>query len=278
MLSQKGMVRKSKAELPPNNFFKFLGTAGARFVVARQLRASGGTFLEFYGKKMILDPGPGALVRLVHSRPAIDPTSLEAIFLTHKHIDHSNDVNILIDAMTAGGFNKRGVLFAPQECVEGPDSVVFNYLKGYLKQIEILKPEREYHLGMLKIKTSPAHHHEAETYGLKFYLPEGTVGFLVDTKFFPQLISAYAEVDFLVINLVRFTAGDDDHIMHLNVEDASKIIAGVKPKRAYITHFGMTMLRADPRKVAERLSQETGVEVMAAYDGLTVSLIQPGGK
>ncbi|MGB9764539.1 MAG: MBL fold metallo-hydrolase [Candidatus Saccharicenans sp.] len=264
-------MKKKIAELPGGDFFKFLGTAGARFVVAKQLRASGGTYLEFSGKKMILDPGPGALVRLVHSRPSLDPTSLEAIFLTHKHIDHSNDVNILIDAMTAGGFKKRGVLFAPAECLEGREAVVFNYLKNYLERIEVLKPEKEYYLGELKVRTSPAHHHEAETYGLKFYLPEGVVGFLVDTKFFPELIPAYSEVDFLIINLVRATGGNDE-IMHLTEEDAVRILTGIKPRKAFITHFGMTMLRADPRKVAERLSQETGVEVIAAYDGLSVNL------
>lgn len=272
MSNRKSTTKKVMAEATAGNFFKFLGTAGARFVVARQLRASGGVYLELLNKKIILDPGPGALVRLTQSRPAIDPTKIQAIFLSHKHIDHSNDVNILIDAMTAGGLKKRGVLFAPLECLEGQDAVVFNYLKGYLEKIEILEGEKEYHLGELKIKTSPAHQHEAETYGLKFYLPETTIGFLVDTKFFPELIKAYRDVEILVLNVVRATAKDSDYIMHLSVEEASLILSEIKPRQAYLTHFGMTMLQADPRKVAARLTEETGIEVLAAYDGLTVRL------
>ena len=34
------------------SFLKFLGTAGARFVVARQLRSSAGTFIRIHGKKV----------------------------------------------------------------------------------------------------------------------------------------------------------------------------------------------------------------------------------
>lgn len=89
MSNRKNMVRTEATDPSRADYFKFLGTGGARFVVAKQLRASGGIFLNFPGKKMILDPGPGALVRLVHSRPPLDPTGLEAIFLTHKHIDHA---------------------------------------------------------------------------------------------------------------------------------------------------------------------------------------------
>ncbi|MBP8601350.1 MAG: MBL fold metallo-hydrolase [Candidatus Saccharicenans sp.] len=257
---------------PPADYFKFLGTGGARFVVAKQLRASGGIFLHFLGKKMILDPGPGALVRLVRSRPPLDPTSLEAIFLTHKHIDHSNDVNILVEAMTSGGFKKRGVLFAPEECLESQEGVVFNYLKDYLERIEVLTAEKEYRLGELKIRTSVPHLHGAETYGLKIYLPAATVGFLTDTKFFPGLIKAYHDVTLLVMNVVRAKSREADNILHLTAGEAAEIIRGIKPEKAYLTHFGMTMLRADPRKEAEKLAEATGVEVIAAYDGLTVQV------
>jgi len=91
---------------------KFLGTAGARFVVARQLRASAGVFIKMKGSNIILDPGPGTLVRCAKSKPPIDIAALDAVILSHAHIDHTNDANILIDAMTGGGLKKRGILFA----------------------------------------------------------------------------------------------------------------------------------------------------------------------
>ncbi|HAP31749.1 MAG TPA: hypothetical protein DCQ14_01645 [Firmicutes bacterium] len=43
------------------DFIKFLGTAGARFVVSRQLRASGGIWFALGGEQILVDPGPGSL-------------------------------------------------------------------------------------------------------------------------------------------------------------------------------------------------------------------------
>ncbi|MCX8161168.1 MAG: MBL fold metallo-hydrolase [Candidatus Saccharicenans sp.] len=273
MSSQKNQKKtKTETTAPTVNYFKFLGTAGARFVMAKQLRASGGIYLELLGQKIALDPGPGALVRMTRSRPPIDPTEIGAVILSHKHIDHSNDVNILLDAMTAGGLKKGGVLLAPEECLDGPDAVVLRYLRGYLDRIEILKPEKTYQLGALTIRTSCRHEHEAETYGLKFYLPGLVLGFMVDTKYFPGLLPSYRDVDILVMNVLRAKEAEGDYLKHLTVTEAREIIKELKPSRVYLTHFGLTMLQADPRQLAEKMSGETGVEVLAAYDGLTVAL------
>ena len=59
-------------------FIKFLGTAGARFVMIKQLRASGGVWISVKGKNLLLDPGPGSIVRCASSRPKLDPTTLDA--------------------------------------------------------------------------------------------------------------------------------------------------------------------------------------------------------
>jgi len=45
-----------------DDFIKFLGTAGARFVMIRQLRASGGLWVSANNKNILIDPGPGSIV------------------------------------------------------------------------------------------------------------------------------------------------------------------------------------------------------------------------
>ncbi|UCB52854.1 MAG: hypothetical protein JSV10_01825, partial [Candidatus Zixiibacteriota bacterium] len=64
------------------NKIKFLGTAGARFVVTKQLLSTAGTWITLEGKNVLLDPGPGTLVRCARSRPPLDPTKLDAIILS----------------------------------------------------------------------------------------------------------------------------------------------------------------------------------------------------
>lgn len=254
------------------NFIKFLGTAGARHVVARQLRSSAGVYLNLKNKKIIMDPGPGTLVRCISSRPKIDVAALDGIILTHVHIDHTNDVNILIDAMTGGGLRKKGTLYAPKECLRGENAVVFKYLRSFLEEIVILEEDSQYKIGDLSFTTSTKLDHNVETYGMKFDLDDQKISFITDTRYFSGLAKNYAGSDMLVINVVITTPRNDIDIPHLSIEDVKKIISEIKPKKAILTHFGMTMLKAKPWEMAQKLADETGIEVKAASDGLTVEL------
>src|SRR3989304_1289882 len=148
-------------------FVKFIGTAGARFVVMKQLRSSGGIWLSVGKTNLSIDPGPGALVRCLSSKPKLEPYTLDGILLTHKHLDHSGDVNVMIEAMTEGGFKKRGVLFATGDALE-EDPVVLKYVKDYVKKVEILKENSEYQIGEIEFSTARRHQHRVETYGINF--------------------------------------------------------------------------------------------------------------
>ncbi len=254
------------------NFIKFLGTAGARHVVARQLRSSAGVFLNLKNKKIIMDPGPGTLVRCVSSKPKIDVTTLDGIILTHIHIDHTNDVNIIIDAMTGGGLRKRGILYAPRECLHGENAVVFRYLRKFLKEIVVLEENHQYSIGDLSFSTSMKLDHNVETYGIKFDLADQRLSFISDTRYFPGLTKNYRGSDILVVNVVITTPRNDIDIPHLSIEDVKRIISEIKPKKAILTHFGMTMLKAKPWEMAQKLAEETGIDVKAASDGMKVDL------
>jgi phosphoribosyl 1,2-cyclic phosphodiesterase len=254
------------------DYVKFLGTAGARFVMARQLRYSAGTLLRLSGRGILLDPGPGSLLRCARSRPRIEPTELDAVILTHAHIDHSGDVNAVLDAMTAGGFRRRGRLFAPAECLQGPDAVVLPYLRDHVARTSVLAPSRHYRLGPVRLSTSVRHRHPAETYGLKFHRRAGMLAFVTDTEYFEGLAESYRDADVLVISVVRHHPHPDGRVMHLCVADARALIVEVRPRLAVLTHFGMTMLEAGPGRVAARLSDELGVKVVAARDGMTLEL------
>jgi ribonuclease BN (tRNA processing enzyme) len=258
------------------NFIKFLGTSGGRVVMARQLRSSAGVYISFKNKKIILDPGPGTLVRMAASRPRIDVEELDAIILTHSHIDHSNDVNVLIDSMTGGGWRKRGVLFAPSECLSGEMTVILHYLRDFLEDIVILEEDREYRLGDLVFSTSARHRHPAETYGIKFDVDGRIVSFVVDTKFFPGLIECYKGSDVMIFNVVRNLPHVSADVMHLNIDDVKNIISTIKPGKAVLTHFGRTMLKARPWELAGILTAELGVNVTAASDGMSYIIDLPG--
>lgn len=258
------MIKKSTQ----GDFIKFLGTAGARFVMIKQLRASGGIWVSYKGTNVLIDPGPGSIVRCAASRPKLDPTALNAIILTHRHLDHSGDINVMIEAMTEGGFKKRGVVFCPQDAVS-EDPVILKHVLGFPEKIEILEANKNYQAGDFEFSTSFRHIHPSETYGIKFKINKTNIALLPDTRYFKELVDFY-NADILIISVVFFQPRPG--IDHLCLADVELLIKDIKPKKAILTHFGMTMLKAKPHIQAQELSQKLGIEVQAAYDGMTLGL------
>jgi len=246
----------------------FLGTAGARFVVARQVLASGGAWLRLGNTQILFDPGPGSLVHA--ARRKLDPTKLAAIILSHRHLDHSGDINIMIEAMTDGGTAKRGTVFVPPDALN-QDPVIFSYLQSYPREIQLLTERGSYLIGDVSLVTPVRHRHPVETYGFVFQTPRHTFSWITDTRYFEDLASHY-EGDLLIINVVRLNPGAP--IDHLSLPEARTIIEEMKPKMAILTHFGMTMWRARPWELAEKLTEETGLPVIAARDGMEFDLAQ----
>lgn len=240
----------------------FLGTGGARYIIAKQLRATGGMLFRIEGKNVLIDPGPESLYRLLTYVPKFNPQKIDAIILSHKHIDHSADINVYLDVITAGGFKKTGILLAPQDAF-GEDGVIYKYLLQYLHEKKIIKQNLEFRLDSLTFHFPLKHDHRVETYGFKLMHENYSISYIADTKFFPELISAY-KADIIVLNLLRLEPSEIDH---LSVPDCEKIILKIKPKVAIITHFGMTTLRAGPWNLARQLEEATGVTVLAAEDG-----------
>jgi len=253
---------------PTQDTITFLGTGGARIVVANQILASGGLWLNLDGTEILVDPGPGCIVQSTKRKLRAD--KLSAIILSHRHLDHSGDVNIMAEAMTQGGFKHRGWLFAPADTLEG-EPVIFSYLKNYLEGIEILKEGKSYSIGNISFTTPVRHIHPVETYGILFRTPEHTFSYIADTRYFDGLCRSYGG-ELLIINVVFLEP--NPVVDHLSVPDAKQIIIALKPKVAILTHFGMSMWRAKPWEIAQRLSQETGVRVISARDGMRFDLAQ----
>jgi phosphoribosyl 1,2-cyclic phosphodiesterase len=252
----------------PKDRIIFLGTAGARMVVAKQIRASGGIWLCLDDTNLYIDPGPGALVKCRTRKENLDPRQLDGILLSHKHIDHSNDINIMIEAMTDGGFKAKGVVLAPADALN-EDPVILNYVREYVDGIQILKEGQTYSIGNITFSPPIKHHHgDVETYGINFFSSKHTISYITDTKYFPEL-SRHYRGDVLIISVVRLKPSQ---YYHLCIEEARRIIEEVKPRAAILTHFGMTMIQAKPWEVAEKLSQETGLNIIAARDGMTFDL------
>jgi phosphoribosyl 1,2-cyclic phosphodiesterase len=241
----------------------FMGTAGARFMVAKQLAASGGLYIEEGNTRISLDPGPGAIVQ--YAKRKVDLTKLDAIVVSHRHLDHSNDVNVMIEAMTDGGFRHRGRLFCPSDALDG-DPVVLKYIRHFPQEIVVLEPETEYTVGEVTFTTTPRHVHQVETYGFRF---GNRLGWVTDSAYYDGIAEQH-KADVMVIHLVLMECRAG--LPHLCLDDAERIIREAKPRLAILTHYGMTVWRAHPWELAADLTQRIGTEVKAARDGMSLEL------
>ena len=258
-----------KDKSPSGDSIIFLGTGGARVMIANQFLASGGLWLSLGGTEILVDPGPGCVVQSTKRKLRAD--KLSAIILSHRHLDHSGDVNVMVEAMVQGGLKKRrGWFFAPADALE-TEPVIFSYLKGYLEGIEILEEGKSYSIGNISFTTPIRHAHPVETYGMLFRTGGHTFSYIADTLYFEGLARIYAS-QLLIINVVFLEPRP--LVEHLSVSDAKRIIIEIKPKVAILTHFGMTMWRAKPWEIAQKLSQDTGIRVVAARDGMRFDLSQ----
>ncbi len=242
-------------------------------MIINQFLASGGLWLNLSGTEILIDPGPGCIVQTTKRK--LKAEKLSAIILSHRHLDHSADINIMVEAMTQGGMKQHGWLFAPADALE-TEPVIFSYLKDYLEGVEILQEGKSYSVGNISFTTPVRHIHLVETYGMVFKTAKHTFSCITDTRYFDSLSKHYGG-ELLIINVVFLEPRSPvDHstmpIDHLSVPDAEHIITELKPKAAILTHFGMGMWRAKPWEIAERMTEKTGIKVIAARDGMRFDL------
>jgi phosphoribosyl 1,2-cyclic phosphodiesterase len=248
----------------------FLGTGGGRYVLINQLRATGGFIIESKNLNMIVDPGPGALVRAKQFHKNL--TKLNSVFVSHRHPDHYTDLEVAIEAMTGGAKKKRGILISNENVIKGSDNepaVVSKFHLDVLEEIHILKPDEEISFLNTKLKTTKCVHANGKCIG--FVLEdEKKIGYTADGEYYERQENYFKDCDCLIINCLR--PRNAQPYGHMTADKAKILIEKAKPKLAILQHFGMKMLFGVAEREAKWISQETGIKTVTARDGQVFEL------
>ena len=240
----------------------FLGTGGGRFVTLSQVRRTAGIWLEADGKNLLIDPGAGTLIYALEAGK--DLFSLDAILVSHKHLDHYNDAEVCLEGMTDAMSRERGTLFVNEN--------VARYLSDYHKAMvdfRTFSSPGEHELAGIELETIPTFDHD-NAFGFKFHLKDGIITYASDTNYNKDLVPYYKGSDILILNVLR---PDDSKILkHLSVGEATRLIHDSRPRTAVLTHFGYLLATADTDGIARKISEATGVETIAARDGMVLEL------
>jgi len=248
----------------------FLGTGGDATVIGRHLRSSGGFVVTYGDNQFHIDPGTGALVKAFEH--GINPRATTALLVSHAHINHSNDTNAMISAMSYGGFDKKGVLIANRTVIEGTQEIlpcITKYHRECLERVVMLDEGQRVGINEIEIIALKARHSEPNTIGFKILTPEFTIAYSSDTKFFQEMAEEYKNSSIIILNVVSPIRNNSRH--NLCSEDAVQIIKSTKPQLAIIQHFGIEMIKSDPLYIIREMQKQTGVHIIAAKDGMCIN-------
>ncbi len=237
----------------------FLGTCGDVFVLAKQLRSSGGFVIQTQRANLLIDPGPGALSGLATA--GISVRDLTGIIVSQPHLLHSHDTAAVIHAMTLAGQDKHGVLACSQQTIQS----ISEFHRSCVERVVAIEPGKKFALEDCDISCLPVIHEGG--IGLLLQASDVVIGFTGDTLYSKELLKHYAGVDVLIINttFLEKPAGQ-----HLCISDAEILIEKIKPALSILTHFGKNMLDHNPLYSARDLQNKLGVRVISAEDGLVI--------
>lgn len=253
----------------------FLGTGGGRFCMIRQLRQTGGFVVEADDLLLDVDPAPGALVRALDSNVQLE--GLDGVFVSHAHLDHCGDLEVMVEAMTEGCTEERGALIANGTTLHGSGDIdpgIDTYHREAVADVVEAEEGGSHDLAGASLTFHETEHKDVQTTGFLLETDDRTLGYVPDTELFDGLAEKFADADVLVCNVLR--PHDNDWQGHLNLEDAVKLVESVDPDRALFQHFGMNFLTSF-RDQLDWLDENTDREITLASDNATYTIGEESG-
>ncbi len=237
----------------------FLGTGGCRVCMLKQRRQTGGMIFNEEGFMMSVDPGPGALVHGIKN--GIDLGDLDAIFVSHPHLDHEGDVEVMIEAMTHGCISKKGYLISNRDYLSNNNvhSAISNYHREAIeKEVCVEEGDVQKLKNGLRMEIKEVIHKDVITTGFKLSRDGKTFSYIPDTSMFDGLIEKFDGSDYMVISCPR--THKVDWIGHLGLKDVVEIAEKINPEKIYINHLSNDFIdhfEEEKRWIAEQGMDDT---------------------
>lgn len=227
-------------------------------------RAHTSIAVQISEKTYLLDIGTGATRNMIAAN--IDPLSVQALFLTHLHFDHTADLPVFIIGSWMSGKTGAPVIYGPggTEAMVGHlfedgafDADIRARAKYKQRQgnLEALRPDVRpmsagpvYEDERVKITAMPVDHIPpdiCECFGLKLETDDKTVVFSGDTKALPEMVK-FAENADLLIHEATFPEAAIEYrakngigtFSHTSPRELGRIARDAGVKTLIATHIG----------------------------------------
>lgn len=240
----------------------FLGTAWA---VSTEERDNTSIFLKSGNTFILIDCPGNVWGRLLKMR--LNPLELDAIFITHGHVDHVYGLPSLLEMMRLNG-RKR-----PLSIYVGEDFLVL--VEKLLDLFEIANHPDSFKIDLfgldyksslfrvkdLMIETFPVNH-TVRNLALKFRNDNVSIVYSSDTAYHEPLAEFASNCDVLIHEATMSTKlGDAFREGHSTPSDAARIAEKARVKQLFLVHVGFSVSE-NPQKAIE--------EARNFFDGIVV--------
>lgn len=243
---------------------------GSGTIMPDPRRSCSAAILETPQARILVDIGAGTLRRMAIE--GIDLHSIDYIFITHFHPDHSGDLAPFLFALRNSRPARAGRLLQ----VWGPAGF-FRFVQGleqaFGKWLQF-SHEVKYHELRRRLLDFPGFRliwskvqHAPESVAYRFEIENRAVVFSGDTGYCPEIIRLCKKADLAVLEC----SYPDELVVqgHLSPSLAGKIAAEAGVKKLLLNHFYPEVLKTNPVEVVQKYF--TG-EIRIANDGDTIAI------
>ncbi|MHA1484357.1 MAG: MBL fold metallo-hydrolase [Candidatus Thorarchaeota archaeon] len=229
-------------------------------------RVQSGILVEAGNQTILFDIGSGTLHRLTQTQ--VDVTSIDAVFITHFHIDHCSDFVPLCQTLWLSGYQKTLKLFGPsamREWARGVLEVAFPYLRGKIR-IELMElEEREtVYLGPVAISTSITIHGSMDTRAYKIEHEGKSVVYTGDTGPCRDVIELAKGAD-LLIHELNWMDGKHPEGVHTSPSELMSIVEETYPHKVVLTHLSPDVI-TNRKSILATIGRRSNAEVIIGED------------
>ena len=229
-----------------------------------------GYLVEVDGKAILMDAGPGVFMRLAEM---MDPGSLDAVILSHTHIDHCADVLALFAYMAYGPSGPIPIpVYAPEGTrdhlaafARAGDDHVFHQVLDFREQ----EPGDEAWIGDAHI-TFGAAIHPVPALVTRFDIGDESLVYSGDTGPGGDLANLANNASLLLVEAsLQGLRGPKTFLHHLTAVDAGELAAWAGVDRLVLTHIPASL---DPDVSIEQASSVYSGSVDYAAPGSTFEI------
>ena len=227
-----------------------LGSSGT---YPRPGEACNGFLIQESGAHIVLDFGTGCMANLLKT---VDFTRLDAVIISHLHVDHYLDLYPLFYALRFHLDKPWGLpLYAPRGVLETMGRVLGDDSRAYLDRVFApveLQAGETIPVGPLQVHCYPASH-PVEAFCLRLEAVEGrlgTLGYSGDTAPCPGLVAAARGVDLLLCEATMINSFEEHAHGHLTSRGAGEAAREAGASRLALTHIWPTFDREQSRREA----------------------------